>query len=186
MAFNAKNLTYEAKEPAFLRRLKQQHAPEDGARRERPVGRPDRPKRLQMGDDDEDDAPTYVDGDTNEVITSSDYQKLVGGPASDSQDAAQSAEEVKTTVAATTATEVPVESDALNAGQANVAQVGERRKKRVGKVVGDDDDDDLSQEREREKGKGEETVSKVPPKGLDKSSAKKTRKKVKLSFDDEQ
>ncbi len=174
----------EAKEPAFLRRLKQQHAPEDGARRERQLGRPERPKRLQMGgDDEEDDAPTYVDADTNEVITSSDYQKLVGEPASGSKDAARGADEVHETTATATG-EVSQKIDAPDAEQASVAQVGERRRKRVGKVVGEDDEDNVSKDRKGEKGNNEEADSKMPSKISNKSSAKKTRKKIKLSFDD--
>lgn len=68
MTFNAKNLSYEKQEPAFLRRLRAENPSE------MPVARPRKP-RLGTGDDE---GPTIVD-QQGETITEKEYQDMVRG-----------------------------------------------------------------------------------------------------------
>ena len=91
MSFNAKNLSYgmfshihqvgvfidwslESKEPAFLRRLRSEHAASDTGRHERPLARP---RKLGDAGKFDDDGPTYVDEQNHEVITRDAYEALV-------------------------------------------------------------------------------------------------------------
>jgi Domain of unknown function (DUF4604) len=71
MSFNSKNLHYEKKEPAFLRRLKGQNTSE---RHSASIVRPRKP-RLETGDDD---GPTLVD-EHGENVTEQEYQDLLDG-----------------------------------------------------------------------------------------------------------
>ncbi|KAJ5874174.1 uncharacterized protein N7529_002604 [Penicillium soppii] len=147
---------YEAKQPAFLQKLRGQYGDNSG-RLERPALRP---TRLKVNKDDDDDEPIYVDEESNEVISKEEYKTMVGdsGPKGESEDGTEkdkpAGDEDK--------------SQADTAGkQSNLTEVGGQRKRKQIKVVGED------------KAESEE----VQPKPATKKSKKP--KKIKLSFDEE-
>lgn len=157
----AKGLTYESKEPAFLRRLRGEVAGSgDVDRHERPIARP----RLKK-DNDEDDGPTYVVEESGDTLSKADYEAMVAGKGKD-EGGTDDASEGPTTE------EPPISGDQQPKQQ--VAEIGNPQKKRkVGKVVG-----------EAENAKSEEKDEDQGPKKIVKR-AKKKAKAVKLSFDDD-
>ncbi|EDN05904.1 conserved hypothetical protein [Histoplasma mississippiense (nom. inval.)] len=74
MSFNTKHLSYEKNEPTFLRKLRSEYGDGSGVRNGRPNPRPTKKK-----DADDDDAPTYVDEENNEVISKEEYDALMRG-----------------------------------------------------------------------------------------------------------
>lgn len=149
----------DAKEPAFLQKLRGQYGNNDG-RLERPAMRPRKAKK----DDDDDDAPVYVDEESNEVISKEDYQALVGGPENQAQDWAS-----KDQAAEGDGKTLPKEPTAK---QSNLTEVGGQKKRKQAKIVGDD------------KPEGEsKPESEVRPKASTRKPKK--GKKIKLSFDEE-
>ncbi|KAK5013150.1 hypothetical protein BJ546DRAFT_310082 [Cryomyces antarcticus] len=171
MSFKAKNLEYDANEPAFLRKLRAQHAGNDG-RHERPLPRPKRAKN-----EDEDDGPTYVD-ESNDTLSKAEYDALVsGGDAKvdslkggreggeESEEAPKAASDANGKGERNEGEEGPV------ASKQRVTEVGGVRKKRKAvKIIGQGDD-------EQEKGALDaEKVTKRP---------KKKTKAINLSFGDE-
>ncbi|KAH7132643.1 hypothetical protein B0J11DRAFT_232273 [Dendryphion nanum] len=158
MSNKLKNLTYEAEQPAFLRRLRGELTGDDSARHERPVPRN---KRLQK--DDDDDAPTYVLEDTNQSLTKAEYDALVAGKEDPQK------------------TDGP-ESEALGSEakdldkqitKDNIAEVGKSTKKRkAAKVIGGDDE-----EHDGQRVKKDIKSTKKP---------KKKAKAVKLSFGEQE
>ncbi|KAI9796967.1 MAG: hypothetical protein M1825_006281 [Sarcosagium campestre] len=188
MAFNAKNLSYELKEPSFLRKLKSQYGGGDAQRHERPIARP---KRLRTGDD-EDDEPTYVDDETNQTISKDEYLTLVEGSAEQSSHAQEKNQEVDDPKGK------PDDSTTTAFGSANgaetkekLANIGTKRNVRAGKRVatrvGDLDSDDASHattkdEKEAMDSLGDRKVAVEGKKSKGDIKSKK-RKKVKLSFE---
>ncbi|OKL58030.1 hypothetical protein UA08_06581 [Talaromyces atroroseus] len=161
MAFNAKNLTYERNEPAFLRKLRGQYG--DGDSR-RPTHRPRKAK-----ENDDEDAPVYVDEETNEALSKEDYESLLNGTEAKGETAGHGAEEGKesTNPAAKSAEQVSNEEAKT---QQNLAEIGTAQKKRrKAKVI---HDEEVAEDESRHK------VNPAAPK----PSAK--RKKIKLSFDE--
>ncbi|KAF2451839.1 hypothetical protein P171DRAFT_348247 [Karstenula rhodostoma CBS 690.94] len=157
MSFKAKDLHYNDKQPAFLRRLRGELAGDGSGRHEQPVPRN---KRLKK-DDDEDDAPTYVLEDTNQSMTKAEYEAMVAG-----DDAEKSEETTKGDNEAT-------KDSATTQPKDNIVEVGKATKKRkVAKVIAEERDGDAEESKEPEK--------KVVKK------AKKKGKPVKLSFGDEE
>ncbi|KAH8705346.1 hypothetical protein BGW36DRAFT_12111 [Talaromyces proteolyticus] len=164
MAFNAKNLSYDRQEPAFLRKLRNQYGEGDSVRHANPSQRPRKPKT-----DDDDDAPTYVDEETNDTISKEDYEALLKGGeekaeigtgtgGDESQRSKEAAGEVES--AATDGPKV----------QKNLAEIGSQKRKKQVKVVGADDD---------------EADGEAPHKdGSSTRKPKAKKKKVKLSFDE--
>lgn len=65
-------VTAEPKEPAFLRRLRNEHRGGDSARHERQLPR----QKRHQAEDDEEDLPAYVDGDSNNTISKAEYDAL--------------------------------------------------------------------------------------------------------------
>lgn len=200
MSFNAKNLTYgmlihlckgnqsadnrlatEKKEPNFLRRLREQNVSGDSARHERPIGRPDRPKRLQLGGpDDDEDEPTYVDEETNETVSREEYQTLLDQAPDVPKDAAENQDSVNSE-----AIDSPKKPSGLDAAEVHVgksteklADVGDRRKKRVVKVIGDDDQGRDTRSEVVSDANAQEPDPRPPAKG-------RKKKRIKLSFDEE-
>jgi hypothetical protein len=149
-------LTSDAKQPAFLQKLRGQYGDNSG-RLERPALRP---TRLKVNKDDDDDEPIYVDEESKEVISKEEYKTLVGesglkGEGEDSAEKDKSASD-------------EAKSQADTAGkQSNLTEVGGQKKRKQIKVVGED------------KAEGEE----AQPKPFAKKSKKP--KKIKLSFDEE-
>lgn len=182
MSFNAKNLSYgsspspfksltfidnatDAKEPAFLQRLKSQYGGANGLGRDAPQHRP---KRLR--NDDDDDAPTYVEEGSHEVISKEEYEALVRGDDPKNSEADESA--AGQTEAGSNKAVPTAKEDGLK-GRQNVAGIGAPKKRKQGKVVGDE----ASGEEEEEGMDRQErnTVANKP---------KQMKKKVKLSFDE--
>jgi len=166
MAFNAKNLTYESKEPAFLRKLKNEYGGSNSDRHERPSARP----RKQKDGEDDDDEPTYVDEESNDTLTKAQYEAILTAeqvmlkeqhiePPKAHNDGAvpqDAAEKI---------------SNEISSRKELVAAIGGAGKRRIAKVVGDDGTDQNGQER-------------VQDANVGKRSSKKP-KKIKLSFNDE-
>ncbi|KAL8995594.1 MAG: hypothetical protein Q9169_004705 [Polycauliona sp. 2 TL-2023] len=173
MSFNAKNLTYESKDPSFLRRLRGEFGATDSARHQRQQARP---KRLRNTDEEDDDQPVYIhDQDPSEVLTKAEYDALVNAP-STSTEQQRSVEETSldTDVQASKENGSIPQADpagqvqAESAAKEKTAGIGGSLKKRSAKIVGDDDE--------------------VPePKTaalVAKKQAPKKGKKIKLSFED--
>ncbi|EAU33917.1 conserved hypothetical protein [Aspergillus terreus NIH2624] len=162
MSFKAKNLSYDAKEPAFLQRLRNQYGNNTG-RLERPMTRPRKPKDANVDDDE----PTYVDEETNEVISKEEYEALVRaeetskeGPAEDGETPSRVDQDGKST----TEKEAPASKQAI-------AEIGGPKKRKQAKVVGDDHPPEESED--------------LPRKDAGSRKPKQKKKKIKLSFDEE-
>ncbi|KAJ5312600.1 hypothetical protein PENANT_c007G08885 [Penicillium antarcticum] len=151
---------YDAKEPAFLQKLRGQYGSNAG-RLERPAVRA---TRLKVNKDDDDDEPTYVDEESNEVISKEDYKNLVreSGQTEESNDTPKDKPAGDT------------DKPGPSSKQSNLTEVGGQRKRKQVKVVGEE-----STASEDKKTETEEAQPKAPTK-----KAKKT-KKIKLSFDEE-
>ncbi|KAF2865511.1 hypothetical protein BDV95DRAFT_586549 [Massariosphaeria phaeospora] len=74
MSFKAKDLSYDASQPAFLRRLRGEMAGDDSVRHEQPI-----PRNKRMKKDEEEDDPTYVLEDTNQSLTKAEFEALAAG-----------------------------------------------------------------------------------------------------------
>jgi hypothetical protein len=169
MSFKAKDLKFEANEPAFLRRLRGQvtgNDPDrDPDRHITPVALPKKPKQ-----EDQDDAPTYVMEGSDATISKEEYATLTGSKNSDQSDKKDDVVKSKQEAAESKA-------DAPRTKQ-KLTDVGIVSKKRKAiKVVGDDSEDETSVDRPSI-GKGATSTAKKP---------KKKANAIKLSFggDDE-
>ncbi|KAI9043401.1 DUF4604 domain-containing protein [Aspergillus affinis] len=164
MSFNAKNLAYEAKEPAFLQKLKGQYGDTSG-RLQQPISRPRRPKD-DNGDDDE---PTYVDEESNEVISKEEYEALVrGGAPKEDESSEEKTVNKKDPSGADEGTQSTTEKDGPS--KQNLAEIGGQKKRKQVKVIGED-----KPEAENEELQPKEPASRKP---------KQKKKKIKLSFDE--
>ncbi|MCJ1389424.1 hypothetical protein MMC18_002281 [Xylographa bjoerkii] len=167
MAFNAKNLTYESKEPAFLRKLKNEYGDRNSDRHERPLARP----RKQKDGEDDDDEPTYVDVESNDTLTKAQYEAILEKEEQViSEEQHLKALESNNDDAVTHDVVKSVGSEPPSRKELVVA-IGGTGKRRIAKVVGNDGQDQNVEECLQE--------AKV-----EKRSRKKS-KKIKLSFDDE-
>ncbi|KAL8900998.1 MAG: hypothetical protein Q9192_000774 [Flavoplaca navasiana] len=174
MSFNAKNLTYESKDPSFLRRLKGEFGATDAVRQQRPQARP---KRLRDTQEEDDDQPIYVnDQDPSEILSKAEYDALLKAPSTEQQPVKETPPEVD--VQTSNATQArPTSSAGVRNGQESAvkersAGIGGCSKKRAAKIVGDDALSD-----EAQKSMNEAHVVK--------KSASKRAKKMKLSFEDD-
>ncbi|KAI9679028.1 MAG: hypothetical protein M1829_001698 [Trizodia sp. TS-e1964] len=161
MSFKAKNLSYELKEPSFLRKLKSEIGGSAEHRHERPLARPRKAKEA-----DDDDEPTYVDEESHETITKAEYEVLVAESAVDRNQKGAAPDPLKSE-----GLQPKINDNLAAAGLAapeQIADIGARKKRKVGKVVGGDDE------------VLKETVDEMP-KTSDRTAKKK--KKVKLSFE---
>ncbi|KUM62846.1 hypothetical protein ACN42_g4251 [Penicillium freii] len=148
---------YDAKQPAFLQKLRGQYGDNTG-RLERPALRP---TRLKVNKDD-DDEPTYIDEESNEVISKEEYKALVGENSPKGEgEAGDSAKDNST------GNQDKSQEELSTSKQNNLTEVGGQRKRKQAKVVGED--------------KAE--VEEVQPKATLKKPKKP--KKIKLSFDEE-
>ncbi|KAJ5977951.1 hypothetical protein N7501_001293 [Penicillium viridicatum] len=149
---------YDAKQPAFLQKLRGQYGDNTG-RLERPALRP---TRLKVNKDDDDDEPTYIDEESNEVISKEEYKALVGENSPKGEgEAGDSAKDNFT------GNQDKSQAELSTSKQNNLTEVGGQRKRKQAKVVGED------------KAEAEE----VQPKATSKKPKKP--KKIKLSFDEE-
>lgn len=126
-------------------------------------------KRLQA---DDDDGPTYVDAETNEVVTQDDYQNMMG--VSSKPKGGESRKAMDTHgEQADMVDSGKSQVDESNVGHTeNVAGLGERKKRRAGKMIGNDEGVPQTELR-----------SEVDQSSL--GTQKKRKKKIKLSFADE-
>ncbi|KAL4761168.1 DUF4604 domain-containing protein [Aspergillus foveolatus] len=171
MSFNARNLAYDSKEPAFLQRLRSQFGNSSGGL-ERPSLRPRR-----VHDDKDDDAPTYVDAESNEVISKEDYEAMVkcGDP-----ETKQPKDGVEDEDAVANQDGDPQKAETTM--KQNLAEIGGPRKRKQAKVVGDEVEGD---EVEGDKVEGAEKEEVLPKElGLRNPKQKKKKKKIKLSFEE--
>lgn len=144
----------------------------DSVRQERFSQRPRKPKNK---DDEDDDAPTYVDEETNDTITREDYEELLKG----------SEDKPETTGAEGDAETGSGESKeaSANSAQANntadapkvqekMAEIGGQKRKKQARVIGGDEDEVAAEDEAPRK---DSSTSRKP---------KAKKKKVKLSFDE--
>ncbi|KAL4920566.1 hypothetical protein BDW62DRAFT_7714 [Aspergillus aurantiobrunneus] len=167
MSYNAKSLAYEAKEPAFLQRLKGKVGNSSGGL-ERPISQ--RPRRAR--DDNEDGGPTYVDAESNEVISKEDYEAMVNGGGDQQSKQPENSVKDKDLVAGEEGESKDTEGakTEVAASKQNLAEIGGPRKRKQAKVVGDE-----AQEAESEV---------VQPKDSGPRKPKQKKKKIKLSFEE--
>ncbi|KZF26596.1 hypothetical protein L228DRAFT_279771 [Xylona heveae TC161] len=165
MSFNSKNLSYESKEPNFLRRLKSQYVGGDPQKHARSSVVPSR-----LRNEDEDEEPTYVEEGSNENITKAEYEALTKGE----NDAKKSTEPAisedatssnpsKTETESEARDETPIRSKEIVAGVG-----GSQKKRKPVKTVGQDDEE-------------EEEPSEI--RNAPKKKSKRPKKAIKLSFD---
>ncbi|RAK95247.1 DUF4604 domain-containing protein [Aspergillus ibericus CBS 121593] len=164
MSFKSKDLAYDAKEPAFLQRLKSQYGNTSG-RLERPIARPRKPR-----DDNDDDGPTYVDEESNEIISKEEYEALVRGE-DDKEDEDAKKDPEQSGTGEDGKPNAKTEADAPISKQ-NLAEIGGPRKRKQGKVVGEENTTEEAEEAQQK----EPDTRKPRP--------KTKKKKIKLSFDD--
>lgn len=158
----------EAKEPAFLQKLRGQYGTTSG-RLERPAARP---RKLKDGNDnDDDDEPVYVDEESNEVISKAEYQALVGS--SVTQKEGEASLDDQSTAGGEDKTRIQKEPTA--AKQSNLTEVGGQRKRKQVKVMGEDQPEVEKTKPENEEAQPKPAASRKPKKA----------KKIKLSFDEE-
>ncbi|OAL70514.1 hypothetical protein A7D00_5480 [Trichophyton violaceum] len=158
MSRRANNLSYEKPEPSFLRKLRNEFGDGSDHHRSRPNPRPAKSKYAE----DEDDGPTYVDED-NEVISKEKYLEMVAGPKGDTEE--------------NEATKPPADEEAeterrTSKSKQNMAEIGASKKRKQGKVIGGGD---VPEDQETSQAQSEAPKRK-----------KNTKKKIKLSFDDEE
>ncbi|KAH0547512.1 hypothetical protein FGG08_000237 [Glutinoglossum americanum] len=166
MSFNSKNLAYELKEPSFLRKLRNQQGGGDSHRHERPLARPKRDR-----DGDGDDEPTYVDEESNNILSKAEYAALLGSEGG----GGSKVESQVTDNAAHSHGEKGKMADGsedTSASKEIIAGIGERKKRKAGKTVGVELQNDESEG--ADKSKVDKTKSGNKPKKM---------KKVKLSFE---
>ncbi|EFE44371.1 hypothetical protein TRV_00844 [Trichophyton verrucosum HKI 0517] len=149
----------EKPEPSFLRKLRNEFGDGSNHHRSRPNPRPAKSKYAE----DEDNGPTYVDEDSNEVISKEKYLEMVAGPKGDTE------ENEATKPAADEGAET--ESRTSKSKQ-NMAEIGASKKRKQEKVIGGGD---VPEDQETSQAQPEAPKRK-----------KNTKKKIKLSFDDEE
>lgn len=156
----------ETKEPPFLQKLRGQYGGTSG-RLERPVARPRRPKV-----NDDDDEPTYIDEESNEVISKDEYNALVHGSNQKEEAPAIQAPEPDKPATKTDTDEGKGDEQPPTSKQ-NLAEIGGPKKRKQAKVVGEDSVP------EEERSMGNDSKKSKPKKKSEK------KKKIKLSFDDQ-
>lgn len=160
-----KNLHYDTTLPPFLARLQASHSARDD-RHEFDVARP---RKKRDADEEREDEPVYVDGDTGEVVSLE--EKMREGGKKEEKD------------------EGEVKEDGSAEGERrmreNMAVIGGVRKKRkVGRVIGGDEGGrGEGERREKEDSDGMEGKKKVEK---EKGKGVKKGKKIKLSFGDDE
>jgi hypothetical protein len=173
MSFKAKNLEYDKTQPAFLRRLRGEitSSTSDPDRDVNPVARPKAASRLKNGD--EDDGPTYVMEDTQDMLSKAEYEALVNGKGE--TDALKSA-----TPSGMPAKGPVVADDSARAKQKVAAVGGPGKKRKAAKIVGNDEEGEGKRVKIDEKPTG--------PSDFRPKSQKKNKKftGIKLSFSDEE
>ena len=181
MAGRNKALQYEASEPAFLRRIREQQGGQDG-RHERQIARPKKAKA-----NDEDDAPAYVMEDGSETLSKDDYARLLAKEGQDDEDGAGRMDRPATEddnvesigisgklEGAEPKASGAIPSDGKDSSSTQPQRIAEAsvgsKKRKLAKAIGSDEQDDDAQQ-------STGTSLKKRP--------KKKGKPIKLSFDDD-
>ena len=157
----------ESKEPAFLRKLRSEYGGGDSSRHERPLARARKPKDPK---DLDDDAPTYINEHSQDVVSKEAYEAMISKdePAAPNQTESPHRAEIGGDVQKETyseqSAEKPISKEAT-------ASIGNSRRKRLAKVVGDDSDIIQTSNKQDTEEKPE------------RSKRVKRSKKIKLSFD---
>jgi len=155
-------------EPAFLRRLRQQHS--GGGGPERYIA----PRNKKQPTDEDDDAPTYVlDEGSGETLSKKEFDAMNNGEIVEGREGEGEGGGI---------IKIPEEKPA--AEKVNITEIGGKGKKRkVAKIIGDVDEDDVAEkDGSNDKGNGKEgTVKKRKGK-----PGGKAKKAVKLSFGDDE
>lgn len=156
----------ELKEPTFLRKLRQNNTTADPSRHERPINRPRRQRA-----DDEDDGPTYVDEESNDVITKAEYEALIQQNVPTDQVVERSKGDGHD--ASNANNKRLNEEEADIAAKENFASVGASKKKRKAIAIRNDESDVAIRNTTETSTTGST------------SAKRKIKKKVKLSFNDD-
>ena len=186
MSINAKNLSYgtftrvsklggdieaygrtESHEPAFLRRLRNEAGGQDPVRHARQLTRPKKQKHLS---DDEDDAPTYVDEASRDVVTKKEFEALINRTEERDpriKDSSPTLEEEEQQKQVGGLDEPLLE---VGSSKEQIASIGAGSKRRFAKVVGDEE---VKQPEPITEGSKRTNVAKI-----------KKDKRIKLSFDE--
>ena len=165
----------ESKEPSFLRKLKTEFGGHSD-RHERPIARPQKPR-----DTDEDDEPTYVDEESHEVISKTEYATMLHA-GDRSMPLVESRVDESVTAGLSKQAEPIGESGKTQAPKKEaVAAIGGSAKRRIVKVVGEEDNSYESTKDRVTQGKEKKDVE-SPSSG--KKNAKRARK-IKLAFEEE-
>lgn len=157
----------DSKDPPFIQRLKGHYGSTTG-RLEQPIARPRKQKR-----DDEDDEPTYVDEESNEVISKEEYKALFqeSNPKDDEHPEQEPADKEQNALGSDEEDNVDTGKDAP-ASKQNVVEIGGPKKRKQAKVVGEENKEPEVGEELREA-----PAARKP---------KQKKKKIKLSFDEEE
>ena len=179
MSFKAKNLQYESKEPAFLRRLRGEIGQGQSGDPDRHGPNFNRIAKPTGPEDDTDDGPTYVLEASGATLSKTEYEKLLAdteaGARPKTEDSEAGLNETK--------------EDGLNVPAKQTSEkeasskVGLIKKRKLGRVVGNDDEDAGPKEEPPaadRKGKAATSNDKEPIK-----PKKKKAKATLLSFDDD-
>lgn len=160
----------ESKEPAFLRKLRSEHGSGDSSRHERPLARP----RKHTTADDRDDDPVFVDGDSHNTISKTEFDalRIHTEPKETNKNGALSLP--------VTSASPPEQENTTNPDQLDhkiplkqlEASIGRSSKKRLAKVIYDD-------------GESAETPSNDVGNISDSRKKAKKARNIKLSFQEE-
>lgn len=174
MASKSKGLHYEKQEPAFLRRLRAEHA---GDRREFQASRP---KNAGLATSADDDDPTIVD-EEGRSVTKEEYQAMVEDPETTTKDSVapaivqKDASEPGNTDPQIQETPIDVRDGQRDHVQQGIVQSGStQRKRKQGKVIGADEGNGAGKEASKVHLKDKNATKPKPRKA----------KKVKLSFEE--
>ncbi|KAI4132663.1 MAG: hypothetical protein LQ338_000603 [Usnochroma carphineum] len=174
MSSNVKNLTYESKEPAFLRKLKGEYGGRDSARHQRPLARA---QKARDADEEHDDQPVYVHETSPYVpMSKADYDALLHASTTEREPVQKTQSE--TSVKGSYETEPspePSKKATLEDTQTKqqTAVIGASSKRRLVKVIGED-----ASSAEVQKSKGGEPMTV-------KKQVQRNAKRPKLSFQDD-
>jgi len=164
-----KNLSYDSTLPPFLARLQANNSSRDD-RHEFAIARP---KKMRTAEDEAEDEPVYFNEESGETLTKSEWEAKEAGKdeeTTDQKDAANGSEDAVS------------RAKELNNGRGKknkkVVGIGVGKKRKVGKIVGEEEDDEPAVE--------EKKASKQESKKLEKGKSAKKGKKIKLSFGDDE
>jgi len=177
MAFNSKNLHYEKQEPAFLRRLRGEHGSD---RQNVQFARPNK-SRLKTGD--EDDAPTMVD-EEGENVSKEEYERMMKEKEKEEVGKEDKVGEDAGVGQKKGSEEVREDDEGKLRGEKKqiVVEAGAGTKKRKAvKVVGEEERMGDGLVLQGSKAQREKETDAVPVK---QAGTKKKAKKIKLSFDE--